>query len=163
MRCRGVAKGIVFTLAIFADRLSKAWAMAVLSPLAERNILLNRIPQLCWDGVVRLRYAENTGMAFSMFSGGRWLLIAVTLLLLCGIVLYAWKNRPRGLAAWGITLILAGGVSNVFDRIAYGYVVDMIEPLFVRFAVFNLADTWICVGVGLVLISAFSGGRKGVA
>jgi len=152
MRCRECAKPIVFATAVLLDRLSKAWAAAVLKPQAAQTF--------GWDGVIRLRYAENTGAAFSMLSGRHLILIIVTLLLLCGILVYMWKNRPQGLGSWGLWLILAGGFSNVFDRIAYGYVVDMIEPLFMRFAVFNLADTWVCVGIVMMLISAFLGGGR---
>ena len=58
----------------------------------------------------------------------------------------AWKR-----AAW--TLVLGGGVGNLIDRVLNGVVVDYINVLFMRFAIFNFADICVCVGVGLLMLA----------
>lgn len=118
-----------------------------LSKLAARQLTgpITLIP-----GVVGLRYAENTGMAFSLFSGRSWLLglLSAALILLGFIVLRRYRlGRVAGIAAM---LMLGGAVGNMLDRLFTGYVVDMIEVLFIDFAIFNVADAALTVGCGLM-------------
>ncbi len=97
--------------------------------------------------VVQFNYAENTGMAFSMFSGARWLFVALTLIV-CGAALwYLFSNRCNSLwEYWSIGVIVSGGLGNLIDRIMYAYVIDFIEPTFVNFAIFNIADSAVTLG-----------------
>ena len=86
--------------------------------------------------LLELTYVKNTGAAFSIFSEHTWLL-----------ALAIWKNffhHPLGKVI--LTLLLAGAVGNLIDRVFRGFVVDMFNVLFMNFAVFNVAD--ICVVVG---------------
>ena len=103
--------------------------------------------------VLALTYAENTGMAFSLFSGRAWLLGVVSAV--CIIV--GWLTlRKYQLGAWskvGAMLMLGGAVGNMLDRFLRGYVVDMFEALFVRFAIFNVADVALTVGTALMAVS----------
>ena len=126
---------------IALDRVTKAAAAGLAGPVTL-------IP-----GVIGLRYAENTGMAFSLFAGRSWLLGILTLLILSGGALAFRRLRPGTLALTGALLILGGGLSNAADRLFLGYVPDMIELLFVRFAVFNAADVSVCAGAFLCAIS----------
>ena len=91
-------------------------------------------------------------MAFSMLAGKQKLLIAVTSLMLLGVLwmLFARKLTPLERVAW--TLVLGGGIGNLIDRIATGVVVDYINVLFMNFAIFNFADICVCVGVGLLMV-----------
>ena len=104
-------------------------------------------------GVLALNYTENTGMAFSLFSGRAWLLGVVSAV--CIIV--GWLTlRKYQLGAWskaGAMLMLGGAVGNMIDRFLRGYVVDMFEALFVRFAIFNVADVALTVGTALMAVS----------
>lgn len=104
-------------------------------------------------GVLRFTYAENTGMAFSLFSGQAWLLgvISVAAIVIGWLVLRGF--RLGTLSRMASMLMLGGAVGNLIDRFAHGYVVDMFEVLFVRFAVFNVADAALTVGAGLMAIS----------
>ena len=103
-------------------------------------------------GVLELRYFLTDGMAFSMLAGKQKLLIAVTSLMLLGVLwmLFARKLTPLERVAW--TLVLGGGIGNLIDRIATGVVVDYINVLFMNFAIFNFADICVCVGVGLLMV-----------
>ena len=97
--------------------------------------------------ILELTYVENTGAAFSIFSKHTWALALVSLVMSAVLALALWKGlfkHPFGKLA--LTLLLAGAVGNLIDRACRGYVVDMFNVLFMRFAVFNVAD--ICVVVG---------------
>ena len=97
--------------------------------------------------LVELTYVTNTGAAFSIFSEHTWALALVSLVMSLALALALWKNlfrHPFGKLA--LTLLLAGAVGNLIDRAFRGFVVDMFNVLFMRFAVFNVAD--ICVVVG---------------
>lgn len=97
--------------------------------------------------VVELTYVQNTGAAFSLFDQHTWLLALVSLVMSVVLILALWKNffrHPLGKVT--LTLLLAGAVGNLIDRVFRRFVVDMFNVLFMNFAVFNVAD--ICVVVG---------------
>jgi signal peptidase II len=105
--------------------------------------------------VVGLTYVQNTGMAFSSLSGQTAFLALVSLVASVGIAIILAKNllfsNPYG--KWPLALILAGAVGNLIDRVFMGFVTDMIEVLFITFAVFNVADC--CVVVGGILLAIY--------
>ena len=104
-------------------------------------------------GIVRFNYSENTGMAFSMFSGARWFFVAVTAVVCIGILWYLFSNRCRHLwLYWSLGVVCAGGLGNLIDRAVYGYVVDFIEPVFINFAIFNIADCAVTLGAASLII-----------
>lgn len=116
-------------------------------------------------GVVQFKYAENTGMAFSMLSGARWVFIALTVVVCVGVFYYLFSNRCKSLwLYWSLGVILSGGIGNLIDRIRFGYVVDFIELTFVNFAIFNIADCAVTCGavvlVGYLLYDAFKDVKK---
>ena len=118
-----------------ADRVTKALAGGI----PPEGVTL--IP-----GVVGLRYTENTGAAFSMLSGHPWLLGILSLAVIAAAGLYLRNRHPGQPAETGLMMMLGGAVGNMIDRFATGYVPDMIEFLFVRFAIFNVADMFLTVG-----------------
>ena len=100
------------------------------------------------DGLFHLTYTQNTGAAFSSFSGMQWLFALVFLLFTVAIV---WEFSKKRLPfttfeRWCIVGIFAGGLGNMIDRLRLGYVVDMIATDFINFLVFNVADSFITVG-----------------
>ena len=107
-------------------------------------------------GLFQLTYVQNTGMAFSMLQGGRWFFLIMTLVAFV-IMGYAvkknWITHPTGL--WALAAIAGGAVGNLIDRVRLGYVIDMIEVTFMRFAVFNVADCFVVCGAILLVIYAF--------
>ena len=104
-------------------------------------------------GVVQFRYARNTGMAFSMFSGARWFFVVLTVVVCVGVLWYMWRDKCKPLwLYWSLGVVVAGGLGNLIDRVRFGYVVDFIEPIFVNFAVFNIADSAVTLGaISLVI------------
>ncbi len=151
MRLRRGCRGAWIALAaVLVDRLTKAAARAS----DGRGPLI--------PGIVNLRPVENRGVAFSMLWGKPLLLALFTAALIAGVVgwLIARPGAPR-LTRVGLWLIVGGGLGNLYDRLFYGSVTDFIDLAFVRFAVFNAADVFICVGAALVVISAWKNERKG--
>lgn len=138
--------------ALLADRLTKLWAAAI-RPAREL------IP-----GVVALRYAENTGAAFSALSGATWLVSGLSVALILAVTaLLAADDKMSRWARLGLWLVVAGGLGNLYDRLAYGYVVDFIELLFMNFAIFNVADICVCCGAVMAVAALFvqdAGGKK---
>lgn len=104
-------------------------------------------------GILHLTYTQNTGAAFSSFEGARWFFVVIFVVFL-GIVIWSFKTNALPFAPfekWCIAAIVGGGVGNLIDRIAMGYVVDMFATDFMRFAIFNVADSFITVG-GVALV-----------
>ncbi len=104
--------------------------------------------------VMDLTYVQNTGAAFSSFTGMTWLLAAVSLI--ASAVVADLLRRDYFPGKWGrlcLSLILGGAVGNLIDRVFLGFVTDMFETTFITFAVFNVAD--ICVVVGGVLMAVY--------
>ena len=135
----------VFCLgAIGIDQLTKFWVV--------RSIPLHGTVPV-WNGVFHLTYTQNTGAAFSSFEGQHWL-FALVMLIFIGFILWEFPKKKMPFTTverWLMVSILAGGIGNMSDRLRLGYVVDMIEVDFMRFAVFNVADIFITCGCFLLI------------
>ncbi len=104
-------------------------------------------------GVLEFVYVENRGAAFGMLADHRWVFLAASSAAIAAIVGYlAVKRPPSRLIRVSLALIAGGGVGNMIDRVARGYVTDFINATFVDFYVFNVADSCVCVGCGLLII-----------
>ena len=104
--------------------------------------------------IMSLTYLQNTGAAFSILENQQWLFTVITLLVIGGAIWYLIKNIKGSF--WlisGLTLIIAGGLGNFIDRISQGFVVDMFHVDFINFAIFNVADSYLTVGVNILLIA----------
>lgn len=137
---------IVFIVAF--DQLTKFFATKYLSDGGATPFI---------KGVVQFCYARNEGMAFSLFSGARWIFVVLTTVVCIGALWYLFSNKCKSLwLYWSIGVIVAGGIGNLIDRALYGYVVDFIEPVFVNFAVFNIADCAVTLGAVSLFAYLFS-------
>ena len=106
------------------------------------------------DGIFHLTYATNTGAAFSLFSGQIDWLKWVSMIVSLGLV--AFGIFSKNLNRWeqvGYGCILAGAAGNGIDRFVAGYVVDFIDIRIIRFAIFNIADVSINVGLACLAIA----------
>ena len=106
-----------------------------------------------------LTYTHNTGAAFSILTGQRLLLILIAVIILILIFNYIKKNKVEGkIEKIAFSLILGGALGNLIDRIIRGFVVDFLDfKIFgYNFPVFNLADTFIVVGVLLLFITTLT-------
>ena len=128
------------------------------------NHLKHQRPVVLIDGYLELRYAENTGVAFSFLnkldpSIRKPILVTLQGIPSLAITIFIIIFRHRSLLfLLPYLILLTGGVGNLVDRIRYGYVVDFIYFLIqARFSwpIFNVADILICVGIGLLIIQMF--------
>jgi signal peptidase II len=105
---------------------------------------------------------HNTGAAFSLLAGAsgwqRWFFIGLALTVSAVLMVWIWRT-PRGekLLPLSLSLILGGALGNVIDRIVHGYVVDFIHAHWgaAYFPAFNIADSAITIGAGLLILDAF--------
>jgi len=121
------------------------------------------------NGVFDLTLLHNTGAAFSFLSdaGGmqRWIFTAIAVVASVSITWLLRKHAAEKLFACALSLILGGALGNLIDRVAYGYVVDFL--LFHwndhYFPAFNLADSAITLGAGLMIWESFMEKKNGSA
>lgn len=103
--------------------------------------------------ILDLTYVQNTGAAFSILRQHTWLLTltsAAVVLAMCFLLVKGFfKNR---LGLFSAALVLAGGMGNLIDRAIFGFVTDMFQTTFMEFAVFNVADCCITIGVPLLFL-----------
>ncbi len=137
------------------------WAVAILGLVldqASKYLVVQYLKGLrsfpVIDGVFHLTYATNTGAAFSLFSGQIDWLKWVSMIVSLGLV--AFGLFSKNLNRWeqvGYGCILAGAAGNGIDRFVAGYVVDFIDIRIIRFAIFNIADVSINVGLACLAIA----------
>lgn len=152
-RRAGVVIGLV-AAGILCDQATKAMA---------RESLMGEAAKLYWDGFFVLTFTENRGAFLSLGAGlseqlRYWGLKVGPMLLLAGILLHTLlaKGVSR-LQAVAFGLIIGGGISNVYDRIAYNKVVDFMLMGIggLKTGVFNFADVFIMAGLGIMLLGLF--------
>ena len=132
---------------IFLDQLSK-WLTVINLGLHETFPLI--------EGVFHFTYVQNTGAAFSMFNepDERWIFMSISTVAIIGLSIYLWFNRKGSkLLCVALSFIVGGGIGNMIDRCILKYVIDMLDFRLINFAIFNVADSFVCVGVGLFALA----------
>ena len=106
-----------------------------------------------------ITYIQNRGAAFGMLANHRWVFMIVSTVAIIGMCIYLFRFCNEGtFFKVGLALVISGGIGNMIDRVFLGYVVDMIEATFIEtifgwsFAIFNVADSFVCVGAGMVIL-----------
>ena len=100
-----------------------------------------------------LTFVRNTGAAFSMLAEHTWLLILISAVVVVVVAVLTARGLFQGwLGRTAAMLVMCGGIGNLIDRVVLGYVTDMFQTTFMKFAVFNLADCYITVGVVLLFV-----------
>ena len=134
-------------------------ALVCIDQLIKYIVVLKLKPVVTVDvikGVLSFTYVENCGAAFGSFSAYTAALTVVSIILLIAtLYLIVTQKTKSRFADVCLVLMTAGGIGNVTDRIRLHYVIDFIEPKFVRFAVFNFADCLITVGAFALIIYLF--------
>lgn len=131
------------------DRASKVWAL--------KALYLKTVKVLPF---FRLTYAENTGVAFGMFRDSNLFFLVFSSGLVAVLLYLRRRIQAHGPAATaGLALVLGGALGNLYDRIAYGFVVDYFDFSFFP-AVFNVADSAITVGAALMALGMKDEKRK---
>ncbi len=140
------------------DQTTKAWASARLRLEGDIEVI---------PGFFNFAYAQNTGVAFSMFDdhgdAGRWGLSAVAVIAGILVIYFFWRiPRSDDRILGALCLLLAGIVGNVVDRLRLGYVIDFLDVQFGswHYPTFNVADMAIVIGAGILMLDLFISRKK---
>ncbi len=140
-----VIYSVIIVLGIILDQLTKLLAVKFLMPVHTVPIIRD---------VLHLTYVENTGAAFGMLKDHRWVFIVVSTVTIIAILSILYLGHAEGkLYGIALSMICSGGIGNMIDRLALGYVVDFIDFRLINFAVFNGADSFVTVGAGILILA----------
>lgn len=135
---------LIIAFVCFAvDRVAKVLTQIYVKPVGTIVVIEN---------IFSFTYVENRGAAHGILQGKRWMLIAVTVLVVVALIIFLVKNYSKAPTMFKIAtgLIIGGAVGNLFDRLFFGYVVDMMQVTFIDYPVFNPADNMLVIGVVLL-------------
>lgn len=150
----------VSLLIVIADRVSKVFFERFLSGIEGGSI------SAVGEEFARFTLAYNEGIAFSIDMGGRYVLSAVSLLASSVITCVILSSKKlKKVELWSLSMILGGAVGNLWDRITTGRVIDFIDCDFPdiimeRWPVFNIADSFITVGMVFLAVSLLFEGKQ---
>ena len=123
--------------------------------LAVTNLPIDASPDVkVWEGVFHIRCISNDGAAFGMLDEHRWVFMTVStvvIIAMLGFMVVKRREIPLSLGI-ALSMVISGGIGNMIDRVALGYVVDFIYFVPIDFPCFNVADSLVCVGAGLMFI-----------
>lgn len=142
---------IIAVIIVIIDQLSK---LAVVKFMDERNV--QTIP--LWEGVFHLTSHRNAGAAFGILQGQKWFFVIVTLAVIAVIIYIIYRyegHSDKKILLYGIAFLLGGAVGNLIDRVFIGEVIDFLDFRLINFAIFNVADVAINVGVGLLFLDTW--------
>lgn len=140
-------------LLVILDQVTKYSACLNLKPVGNIPVIQN---------VLHMAYVENSGAAFGMFVGARWIFIVLTVIILIVIACYFIKlpnDKANNLLRISLVMISSGAIGNFIDRFLNGYVVDFIYFAIIDFPVFNVADILVVCGVLLLAVFQLFGGK----
>ncbi|MDF2504023.1 MULTISPECIES: signal peptidase II [Clostridium] len=136
---------IVIILVNIIDRLSKIWASTTLKDYDDIVVIKN---------IFSLSYLENRGAAWGIFQNKTIFLLIITIIVMIGIIYFLYRYKPKSrIMRIGLSLIVAGALGNMYDRITHKYVVDFIYFHYkdvYSFPTFNIADMSVVIGTILL-------------
>lgn len=133
---------LIIILGLILDRVSKIYAI--------NNFIENPIS----GKILNFTYLENRGAAFGILQNNRFFFLILTISIVGFLIYYFIKNYKKNNKFLNIAIafIIVGALGNFYDRLFNAYVVDFIEFAFVKFPVFNVADIFVTLGSGLLII-----------
>jgi signal peptidase II len=138
-RAQWLALGAVATAAVIADQLTKN--------VIARTLEVGEMVELL--GPVAIHHVQNSGIAFGLFASRTTFVIAITLVAVAAMLWFFTRSgRRHPLLPVALGLVLGGSIANLLDRVRLGHVTDFLDVSV--WPAFNLADTFIVVGVSLV-------------
>ena len=146
-QAKRITVALIIIVTVLLDQLSKLVTLQNLDYISKNK------PITVIGGILNISFTTNDGAAWGMFDDQRWLFMTISTVAIIGIGIYLFGFCKEGwLYQIGLALIIGGGIGNMIDRVAYGYVVDMLEFGFMKFPIFNVADSFVCIGAGLVML-----------
>ena len=132
---------------IALDQISKLLALEFLRG-GDSVVVINKI--------LRFTYVENDGAAFGMLDDKRWVFMLLSVIGILAMIFFLIKYaKGERLLTISLAFVVGGGIGNMIDRVRLGFVVDFID--FYAFPnlwiwVFNIADSFVCVGAGMMML-----------
>lgn len=138
---------LVGVIMFAADRISKLYVSA--------NMRLGQsIPVI--ENIFHITFNTNDGAAFSILSGKVPFLIIATVLIIVALAVFIIVKKPKSkIFGIAVSLILAGALGNLTDRILLGSVIDFLDAKCIHFPIFNIADCCVVIGAVLFCIYVF--------
>lgn len=143
----GFISGAIVAILVIIDQVTKYMAVLNLKPLYPKSIPIIK-------DVFELLYVENKGIGFSLLQGMPWIFIPVSAVITVLVVLMMVRSpmRKNPLFSGACSMIVAGAIGNMIDRVFSGYVVDFLYFKLINFPIFNFADCCVVVGAALLFI-----------
>ena len=105
-----------------------------------------------WEDVLHLTFVKNPGAAWGMLANHRWVFLTFSTVAIVGLGIYLFGfSKDNKWVKISLAMIIGGGIGNMIDRIWLGYVVDFIDFTLINFPVFNVADSFVTVGAGMLM------------
>jgi signal peptidase II len=146
---------VISPLTVLIDQLTKI--------LAEDSLTFG-VRETVIDGFFYLTLLYNRGAAWSILSGNRWFLVLVSIAATIGFIVYYLKrlNNSKAVLLLALSLVIGGTFGNLIDRALYGQVVDFLDFIIIgyNYPVFNFADTFLVIGMGLLVIAIYFEDKK---
>ena len=99
-------------------------------------------------------HTTNDGAAWGILDDARWVFMSISTVAIVGMLIYLYLGFSQNrLYEISLSIIISGGIANMIDRIFLGYVVDMLKFTFIDFPIFNVADSFVCIGAGLLILA----------
>ncbi len=156
-----IVEALLFAALLAVDLISKPVAFAFLEKHGGSYVV--------FKGIYELIEVRNDGASFGIFGGKTAGLIAVTAIAMVALIaILLWRPKSPKLFRYGVIAIVAGGIGNLVDRLAFGYVRDFIDYTFLKtffgidnFGVGNIADIFVLVGLLCIIVYVFFGYKEG--
>jgi len=141
---------VVILAGVIADQVTKLIVVKHLKPIKD-------IPVIKFGDteVFNFTYWENEGAAFGILENAPWVFNTVSVIAIIAMLLYLFLGHANStLEAVAVGMMIAGGLGNMIDRVCLKYVVDFLYFKLINFAIFNVADSFVCIGAGLLILAA---------
>lgn len=155
----------IILLVCVLDQLTKFWSMdliAVANGIAVGELYEGATKPIL-DGVLNFTFIKNDGMAFGLLGEHRWIFMSLSTVGIAAMICYLiYLKGSDKLFSFSLALVIGGGIGNMFDRVALGYVVDFIDVRCFSFWkwIFNVADSAVCIGAGLIILAVILDGVR---
>ena len=155
----------IILLVCVLDQLTKFWSMDLIA--AANGIAVGELyegaTKTILDGVLNFTFIKNDGMAFGLLGEHRWIFMSLSTVGIAAMIAYLiYLKGNDKLFSFSLSLVIGGGIGNMFDRVALGYVVDFIDVRCFSFWkwIFNVADSAVCIGAGLIILAVILDGVR---
>ena len=143
--CDYVLYVLIIASGIALDQLTKFLTVKFLELGQTRPII---------EGVIHFTHVQNRGAAFGMLADAPWVFNILSTVMIIGLLFFLFLGMaPNILYSVSTAMIISGGIGNMIDRVRLQYVVDFIDFRIINFAVFNAADSLVCIGAGIMILA----------